>query len=82
MLSSAAQKSNKDRDKFRTTTCIVLEDQKARWVRLKVALKVKSDHKLAEVLLDTSVCQLPCRVVSPVPMLRYYYITRSRVFYL
>ena len=55
VLSSAAQKPKKDRDKFSTTTRVVLEDHKARWVRLKVALKDKSDHKLAEVLHDTSV---------------------------
>ena len=59
VLSSAAQKAEKDRDKCRTTTRVVLEDQKARWVRLKVAMKVKSDHKLAEVLLDSYIYQLP-----------------------
>ena len=52
-LSSAAKKAKYDRDKARTSTRVVLEEQKARWVRLKVALKAKSDHKVAEVLLDT-----------------------------
>ena len=51
--------SKKDCDKFRTTTRVVFEDQKARWVRLKMALKVKSGHKLAEVLLDTYIYQHP-----------------------
>ena len=55
VLSSAAQKAKKDRDKFRTTTRVVLQDQNARWVRLNVALKVKPDHKLAEVPFDSSV---------------------------
>ena len=45
--------TKKDHERFRTTIRVVLEDHKARWVRLKLALKVKSDHKLAEVLFDT-----------------------------
>jgi len=53
VLSSAAEKAKRDRDKFRTTTQVVLEEQKVRWVRLKVALKRKSDLKAAEDLLDT-----------------------------
>ena len=35
------------------TTRVILEELKARYVRLKVALNVKSDHKVDEGLLDT-----------------------------
>ena len=52
VLSSAAKKAKKDRNKFRANTRFILGEQKARWVRLNVALKVKSDHKVAELLLD------------------------------
>jgi len=40
-----AKKAKIDHDKFRATTQVVLEEQ-------MVALKAKSDHRVAEVLLD------------------------------
>ena len=53
VLSFTAKKSKKDRYKCIATRLVVLEEQKARYVRLKVTLNVKSDHKVAEGLLDT-----------------------------
>jgi len=41
VLKSAAKKAIKDRDKFRATTRIVLEELRALWVRLNVAVKIR-----------------------------------------
>ena len=56
VLSSTAQKAKMYRDKFGATIRVVLEDQKARY--LKVALKVKSAHKFSLMILPYGNCCL------------------------
>ncbi len=61
LLCSAAKKKQKERDKFRSTTRVILEEQKVRWDRLKADLNPKSDHKVAEVLLEFTFFNLSSR---------------------
>ena len=52
VLSSAAKKGKKDRDKFRTTTRVIFSSKESSKGSLDAVLKMKSDHKVADDLLD------------------------------